>query len=237
MCRRKIMNWKDLSKKDLRNFILSIAMIVFGILFCVLSKSMLNLVETVLCFASLIYGAFYLISYCLISSDTKEIQTLFQAMVAIVIGFMLMFIRSFFVMAVGILIALTGVSRIVISVKKKKFGEKDWWHELVVGIVLFALGTVLAILCNTNVASIVVMIYLGVLLILVGGLNIYVVYAKNKIPVTKGLLADQMKTKEPEVESEKVVEQTKTEEVEVQEQQEETVEQQVETEDDGEFLL
>ena len=184
------MNFKELTKKEKRTFVLSIVLIVLGVLFCVLSQPMRDIIETICCVVSLAYGGFYLIAYCVVSNDTREVSQLFQSILAIVIGFLIMFVRSFFVMAVGILIAGTGISRIMVGVKMKKVNEKDWWHELVVGLILAVLGVVLVILCNTKVASIVVMIYLGVLLILSSALNLYMIYARHKFPVAKGKLAE-----------------------------------------------
>ena len=235
------MNFKELTKKEKRTFVLSIVLIVLGVLFCVLSQPMRDIIETVCCVAALAYGGFYLIAYCVVSNDTREVSQLFQAILAIVIGFLIMFVRSFFVMAVGILIAGTGISRIMVGVKMKRVNEKDWWHELIVGLILAVLGVVLVILCNTKVASIVVMIYLGVLLILSSALNLYMIYARHKLPVAKGKLAEapkaepakqEPKQEAPVEEKQEPVQAEPIQTEQVQESAEESKE-----DDDGEYLL
>lgn len=235
------MNFKELTKKEKRTFVLSIVLIVLGVLFCVLSQPMRDIIETICCVVSLAYGGFYLIAYCVVSNDTREVSQLFQAILAIVIGFLIMFVRSFFVMAVGILIAGTGISRIMVGVKMKRVNEKDWWHELIVGLILAVLGVVLVILCNTKVASIVVMIYLGVLLILSSALNLYMIYARHKVPVAKGKLAEvpkaepakqEPKQEAPVEEKQEPVQAEPIQTEQVQESAEESKE-----DDDGEYLL
>lgn len=235
------MNFKELTKKEKRTFVLSIVLIVLGVLFCVLSQPMRDIIETICCVVSLAYGGFYLIAYCVVSNDTREVSQLFQAILAIVIGFLIMFVRSFFVMAVGILIAGTGISRIMVGVKMKRVNEKDWWHELIVGLILAVLGVVLVILCNTKVASIVVMIYLGVLLILSSALNLYMIYARHKVPVAKGKLAENPKAEpaKQEPKQEAPVEE-KQEPVQAEPIQTEQVQESAEEskeDDDGEYLL
>ena len=235
------MNFKELTKKEKRTFVLSIVLIVLGVLFCVLSQPMRDIIETICCVVSLAYGGFYLIAYCVVSNDTREVSQLFQAILAIVIGFLIMFVRSFFVMAVGVLIAGTGISRIMVGVKMKRVNEKDWWHELIVGLILAVLGVVLVILCNTKVASIVVMIYLGVLLILSSALNLYMIYARHKVPVAKGKLAEAPKAEpaKQEPKQEAPVEE-KQEPVQVEPIQTEQVQESAEEskeDDDGEYLL
>lgn len=235
------MNFKELTKKEKRTFVLSIILIVLGVLFCVLSQPMRDIIETICCVVSLAYGGFYLIAYCVVSNDTREVSQLFQAILAIVIGFLIMFVRSFFVMAVGVLIAGTGISRIMVGVKMKKVNEKDWWHELIVGLILAVLGVVLVILCNTKVASIVVMIYLGVLLILSSALNLYMIYARHKVPVAKGKLAEAPKAEpakqEPKQEAPVEEKQEPVQAEPIQTEQVQELAEESKEDDDGEYLL
>ena len=77
------MNFKNLNKKQWGYFVVSCVCVIFGILFCVFSQSLVETLRTVLSVAVLIYGAFYMFSYCVISFDSRDLTTLLKAVIAI----------------------------------------------------------------------------------------------------------------------------------------------------------
>ena len=130
------MNWKTMDKKQLTTFGLSILFVVFGILFCVLSQTMLGFIETVICLALIVYGAFYLLVYCLIDSDTRQTKSVVKGVASLGIGLLIVFLPAFFMIAIGVVIAGYHSLLIVRAVKMKNVNMQGWKWLLASSITL-----------------------------------------------------------------------------------------------------
>lgn len=216
------MDWRTMDKKQLITFGSSILFVVFGILFCVLSQTMLGFIETVICLALIVYGAFFLLVYCLIDSDTRETKSVIKGVGAIAIGLLIIFIPAFFMSAIGAIIA--GYNALLIArAKNMKESKMEGWKSVLVSSITFTvLGVGLIVIAIVKVPSLALMIYLGVTLILQGGYNLVKMYVadkkKNKIVFAEGDTS-AIKTAESQaepvaevVEVEPVVEESKAEE-------------------------
>ena len=216
------MDWRTMDKKQLITFGSSILFVVFGILFCVLSQTMLGFIETAICLALIVYGAFFLLVYCLIDSDTRETKSVIKGVGAIAIGLLIIFIPAFFMSAIGAIIA--GYNALLIArAKNMKESKIEGWKSVLISSITFTvLGVGLIVIAIVKVPSLVLMIYLGVTLILQGGYNLVKMYVadkkKNKIVFAEGDTS-AIKTAESQaepvaevVEAEPVVEEPKAEE-------------------------
>ena len=160
-----------IERKRIELIVVSALYIVLGILFCVLPNQMLEILETIICIGCMVYGIFFMFVYVVTPDVFKDYGTILKAIIAIAFGLLLIFVKSFFVMAVGVVIILSGVKDIFSSKAYKLLGDKKWWTDLVAGIVNIAAGVTLIVLCNTNVATKAVMIYMGLSLIVNGLVN------------------------------------------------------------------
>ena len=160
-----------IERKRIELIVVSALYIVLGILFCVLPNQMLEILETIICIGCMVYGVFFMFVYVVTPDVFKDYGTILKAIIAIAFGLLLIFVKSFFVMAVGVVIILSGVKDIFSSKAYKLLGDKKWWTDLVAGIVYIAAGVTLIVLCNTNVATKAVMIYMGLSLIVNGLVN------------------------------------------------------------------
>ncbi len=160
-----------IERKRIELIVISAIYIVIGILFCVLPNQMLEILETVICVGCMVYGVFFMFVYLVTPDIFKDYATILKAIIAIAFGLLLIFVKSFFVMAVGAVIIFTGVKNILSAKAYKTLGDKKWWTDLVAGIIYIVAGVTLIVLCNTDVATKVVMIYMGLSLIVTGLVN------------------------------------------------------------------
>ena len=181
------MNFKSFTKKQWKSFILATLFVIFGILFCVLSQKLLNVLESIVCICVLIYGGFYMVSYCVVSMGERDTTTLYQAVLAIAFGLLLIFVPSFFVIAISAVIILSGLGYILSYVKIKKAKLVGGGKNLACGIVLSVIGLGLLIISLLKVNPIVVSIYLGITLILDGVISLIALWqtSNNKEETTK----------------------------------------------------
>ena len=196
------MNFKNFDKKQWGYFVVSCVCVIFGILFCVFSGTLVETLRTVLSVAVLIYGAFYLFSYSVISFDNRDMSTLLKAVVSIAIGLFVIFIPSFFVMAIAGVVALLGLAKVLFVSKIKKQENVIAKDRLVIGISEMVVGLALVVLCNLNISTVFVTVYLGVTLILEGLLGFVFLFAhKNAEEIIIGGALKQQKEDLEEVES------------------------------------
>lgn len=173
-------NENILKKKRYEIIIMSAVYIIFGILFCVLPNQMLGILETIIAFCCLVYGCFFMFVYLVTPDVFRDYETIIKSVLAIVIGLLLVFVKSFFVMAIGVLLAMTGVKDILNARAYKLLDDKKWWSDLVVGIILIVAGVALFVLCNTSVATKIVMIFMGLTLIIDGVANLAFIFVVHK---------------------------------------------------------
>lgn len=149
------MDWRTMDKKQLITFGSSILFVVFGILFCVLSQTMLGFIETAICLALIVYGAFFLLVYCLIDSDTRETKSVIKGVGAIAIGLLIIFIPAFFMSAIGAIIA--GYNALLIArAKNMKESKMEGWKSVLISSITFTvLGVGLIVIAIVKVPSLV----------------------------------------------------------------------------------
>lgn len=190
------MNTKTLNKKQWVVLIASACAFIFGVLFCVLSQSGIDIVKTILSIAVLGYGIFYLISYCILSMDGRDSLSLLHAIGGVAVGVLLIFVPSFFVSVISVIVVILGLARVYDNIKAKKEGNDTQKSKSVIGIFEAILGVALLVLCNTSVPQLLISIYLGVLLILesaINGVYLYFEIASQKYqlkPASEDVVAD-----------------------------------------------
>ena len=188
------MDFKNLNKKQWSYFVVSCVCVIFGILFCIFSQSLVETLRTVLSIGVLVYGAFYMFSYCVISFDSRDTSTLLKAVISIALGLLVVFIPSFFVMAIAAVVLILGIMKMLFVSKLKKEQNVLAKDRLVIGIIEIVVAVALLILCNVNVPILLVTIMLGVTLILEGIIGIvFLVAHKNAEEIIVGEALKQAK--------------------------------------------
>ena len=177
------MNTKTLNRKQWVVLIASVCAFIFGILFCALSQSGIDIVKTILSIAVLGYGIFYLISYCILSMDGRDSLSLLHAIGGVAVGVLLIFVPSFFVSVISVIVVILGLARFYDNIKAKKEGKDTQKSKAIIGGFEIVLGVALLVLCNTPVPQLLISIYLGTMLILeslVNGIYLYLQIASQK---------------------------------------------------------
>lgn len=179
------MDLKKLAQNRIVSYVIASVCIALGVCFCVVSETMLSFFETVICFALIIYGAFNLVVYCLVDSDSKQRSAVLKGVVAIFVGLLIIFVRAFFMIAIGIIIGGLAVLRIIRAIKMKELKMKNWIYLLVVSSVLLLSSVTLVILSLCNISKITLMIIVGAILCVQGAydLTMLIVEDKNKTNV------------------------------------------------------
>ena len=165
------MEKKKQLKKKLESVIISAALVVVGLLFCVLPTNIIEIIETVVLVGVLVYGGVCMLIYCFTPADFRNNTYLFKAMISLCVGLLLMFVRSFFVSAFGLVILVSGVKTAMSSRVYKAVGDKKWYMELLAGFVLSILGALVIVISNLDVIRKLVFILLGATLIVQGAIN------------------------------------------------------------------
>lgn len=167
-------------REKVRLIAMSCLFIIFGILFCVIPNKSLSVIETISAVCLIVFGLISLFSYCFTPILFRDSSTLVKSIVAIMLGLLISFIPTFFVFVVGLIVAFNGLERFGYALDVKEVGDKKWWIDFIAGLIIFALGVTAVILCNTSVASNIVMIYFGISLILDGLINIILIFALHR---------------------------------------------------------
>ena len=206
------MDLKKLAQNRIVSYVIASVCIALGVCFCVVSETMLSFFETAICFALIIYGAFNLVVYCLVDSDSKQRSAVLKGIIAIFVGLLIIFVRAFFMIAIGIIIGGLAVLRIIRAVKMKELKMKNWIYLLVVSVVLLAANITLIVLSICAISKITLMIIVGAILCVQGtyDLTMLIVEDKKKENVTV-----QPETKTEEKEQVLVEGEVKAEETEV----------------------
>lgn len=181
-------------KNKYESIIISAVIIVVGILFCALPESVIDGFETFVLFVALLYGTICMIVYCLMPAEVRSVGLVLKSLIAIVLGVLLLFIRSFFILSLGIILIVSGVKIISVARLYKIMHDKKWWIELVWGVFVIALGATISVLCNTSVAKKLVLVLLGVSLILQGLFNFAEMFLIRK--ETKELIEEKTETQD-----------------------------------------
>jgi hypothetical protein len=169
-----------LKREKVNSVVLSCVFIVLGLLFCIVPNKSLSIIETIASVCLIAFGVVSLFLYCFTPILFRDSSSLVNAILAICLGLLISFIPSFFVFGVGLVVAFNGLERFGYSLDLKEVGDKKWWIDCVSGIIIFALGITTVILCNTSVASSILMIYFGISIILDGVINLTLIFALHR---------------------------------------------------------
>lgn len=153
---------KELIKKENIKLTLSATIyLVLGVLFCVFLNRMVDFSESAICFVFLIAGAVLLIVYGLLPADAKIFKVLVYALVMLIVGLLILFVRKFFIFALAAMIAFGGIQSIMDAIKEKK-ENKPWITQLIIGCIIVALAIAVIVLSGTNTAKNIIAIFLGI---------------------------------------------------------------------------
>ncbi len=140
---------------------MTIIYFIVGLMFCVLPNIMLATFETMVCFALLVYGSVIMFAYCISPVVAQNKKLMISAIISIIIGVFLLLVRSFFVLAMAIVLLLLVIFKIMVL--KKTAGEKNanWF-------VWMALLCFEAVACGLMIVFFIINKLLAVSMILMG---------------------------------------------------------------------
>jgi uncharacterized membrane protein HdeD (DUF308 family) len=214
-------------KENLKNTILTLVYLIFGVALLVSPVKMFNFVESALCFVLLAVGIVCVFIYSLMSADDKILKLLIYGVLGLLIGLCMMLVPRLFGVLLSLIVGYSGVSMIVSGVKLKKEGQKTWITDFVIGVVVSALSvtTIVLSLIGSAIGRNILAIFFGIILLTNGIYNlvqIILMLKKQRINKKKELAEKAVSGEEtteiveeqPVEEQETVVEEVKPETVE-----------------------
>lgn len=214
-------------KENLKNTILTLVYLIFGVALLVSPVKMFNFVESALCFVLLAVGIVCVFIYSLMSADDKILKLLIYGVLGLLIGLCMMLVPRLFGVLLSLIVGYSGVSMIVSGVKLKKEGQKTWITDFVIGVVVSALSvtTIVLSLIGSVIGRNILAIFFGIILLTNGIYNlvqIILMLKKQRINKKKELAEKAVSGEEtteiieeqPVEEQETVVEEVKPETVE-----------------------
>lgn len=214
-------------KENLKNTILTLVYLIFGVALLVSPVKMFNFVESALCFVLLAVGIVCVFIYSLMSADDKILKLLIYGIIGLLVGLFMMLVPRLFGVLLSLIVGYSGVSMIVSGVKLKKEGQKTWITDFVIGVVVSALSvtTIVLSLIGSAIGRNILAIFFGIILLTNGIYNlvqIILMLKKQRINKKKELAEKAVSGEEtteiveeqPVEEQETVVEEVKPETVE-----------------------
>lgn len=214
-------------KENLKNTILTLVYLIFGVALLVSPVKMFNFVESALCFVLLAVGIVCVFIYSLMSADDKILKLLIYGVLGLLIGLCMMLVPRLFGVLLSLIVGYSGVSMIVSGVKLKKEGQKTWITDFVIGVVVSALSvtTIVLSLIGSVIGRNILAIFFGIILLTNGIYNlvqIILMLKKQRINKKKELAEKAVSGEEtteiveeqPVEEQETIVEEVKPETVE-----------------------
>lgn len=159
---------KFFKNQKIKTVIFSSILIIFGLLFCLLPEKSLELLEIILSTLLIVYGIICFFGFVFSPMMLRDPVMLVEGIIFIVVGVLLDFFPSLFVIGIGTIIIIGGLKQIYNSIDLKILDAKTWWIDLCLGLAFTALGVVIIVLRSTKVSTMIVSIMLGVTLILDG---------------------------------------------------------------------
>ena len=162
-----------LNKENQTNFFSSIAYFLVGLMFVILPGIMLDTFETMICYLLLVYGGIILFANCVSPVVFQNKKLFISSIVSVVLGVLLLLIRSFFVLAIGLFILWLVVFKIIVLKKVSNAKNVNWYLYLALCIIesLVFLFIIVSFILNKmlNIS----MILMGSCLILEAVINIF----------------------------------------------------------------
>jgi uncharacterized membrane protein HdeD (DUF308 family) len=161
-------------KENLKNTILTLVYLIFGVALLVSPVKMFNFVESALCFVLLAVGIVCVFIYSLMSADDKILKLLIYGVLGLLIGLCMMLVPRLFGVLLSLIVGYSGVSMIVSGVKLKKAGQKTWITDFVIGVVVSALSvtTIVLSLIGSAIGRNILAIFFGIILLTNGIYNL-----------------------------------------------------------------
>lgn len=166
--------------ENIKVILFNIFLIIFGVLFCAMPQKFVGILEIIVSIFLILYGLINLFGYCFAPTFLKEPFMLFESIVLIVAGFLIDIVSNLFILVLGIIILVFGIKRIVSAIEIKSLNNKNWWVDLVFGIVICLLGMLVSILCYTKIVQSAVIILLGASLMFSGIINLIIAFTLRK---------------------------------------------------------
>lgn len=164
-----------LNKENQTNFFSSIAYFLVGLMFVILPGIMLDTFETMICYLLLVYGGIILFANCVSPVVFQNKKLFISSIVSVVLGVLLLLIRSFFVLAIGLFILWLVVFKIIVLKKASNAQNVNWYLYLALCIIesLVFLFIIVSFILNKmlNIS----MILMGSCLILEAVINIFMI--------------------------------------------------------------
>ena len=154
-------------RENLKNTILTLIYLIFGVALCVSPVKMFNWVESALCFVLLAVGIVCVFIYSLMSADDKIMKLLVYGIVGLLIGLLMIFVPQSFGILLSLIVGYSGVSMIISGVKLKKAKQRVWITDFVIGVVVSALSvtTIVLSLLGAIVGRTILAIFFGIILL------------------------------------------------------------------------
>lgn len=153
---------------------LSILYFIFGILFCFIPEFMKVNLETISCFLFLIYGGVMILAYSISSVVFKNRKIMISSIVSIILGILLLFIRSFFILILAFFILGIAVFKILVTKHASYCKNFNWYLWLILAVIYIVVGIFIIISFIINRFLLFSMVLLGVCLGLEAIANMFV---------------------------------------------------------------
>lgn len=154
-------------RENLKNTILTLVYLIFGVALCVSPVKMFNWIESALCFVLLVAGIICIVIYSLLSLDDKPLKLLVYGLICAGLGLCMMLVPKTFGVLLSLIVGYSGVSMIISGVKLKKAKQKVWITDFVIGVVVSALSvtTIVLSLLGAIVGRTILAIFFGIILL------------------------------------------------------------------------
>ncbi len=176
------MNFKYLFNKENRIVtIFSLLCFVVGVMFCVLPTVMMGAFETIMCFLFLAYGGIMMFAYCIAPVVFSNKKIMISAIISILLGALLLFVRSFFVLALAFCVLAFSIFKFLVIKKTKDEKNLIYYLWIILGIVYAVVSLLVIVFFAINKFNNVSMILIGVCFVFEAVANMFVLIRNSKM--------------------------------------------------------
>ena len=159
----------------------SIAYFIFGILFCVIPIMMKEFLEVNVSIILLVYGTIIIFAYCISSVVATNKKLIISAILSLIIGVLLIFVRSFFVLTLAFVIFILVLFKFVILYKTKEIKNYAWYCLFILAIIYCLISLIVLVFFILNKFNNISMILVGSTFIVESISNILMIINTYKI--------------------------------------------------------
>ncbi len=209
---------KFFTKTRIKNLLIATALVVLGIVFCVINSKATKALETLgyICAGLLMaVGVLLVVMYFIGYKKEVSARSFIYGGLLFIFGLIMILsiknIADVLVLAGGFFVSALGVIYMSKAFEKLRVGNRNIWQELAYGIVCFVLGIVLFVLYACLKTDPTVLIFLGVSLIFAGVcLCLMIVFGRRvNVSVKKQIAHEERKEQRAKEERQKTVKTTK----------------------------